>query len=177
MPHALRRGTGRTRAHGGRSRKKDRGLESNHVHVFVHRDVVTRLKRHVALLALADFFRGDVEHAKDVRQGVRGRAFQGRQGQGVHHISRQNRGVLGPLGVHGGTATAKRCLVHDVVVHQGEIVEQFHGHGRGHGRIERTSLGLARRESQARVECACHPATRGSEWGRTTRLQPRLDRH
>ena len=60
----------------------------------------------------------------------------------------KNGRIVVPLCVHGGTAAAQRRLVHDVVVHQGEVVEQFHRHGRRHrvGRLR--PLGFARRQGQ-----------------------------
>ncbi len=47
---------------------------------------------------------------------------------------------------HGGTVPAFLVAVHDVVVHQAEGVQQFHGDGGGHGRRARAAHGLARED-------------------------------
>ena len=76
------------------------------------------------------------------------RTFERFKGQGVHDVARENGRIVIPLRVHSGASSAQGRLVHDVVVHQGEIVEQFHRHGRRHRLRHLTSLGFARRQSQ-----------------------------
>ena len=54
------------------------------------------------------------------------------QGFTRHHMQGipEDGEVVVPLLVHGGMTAAEGRLVHDVVVHQGEIVEEFHSQGR-----------------------------------------------
>ena len=46
-------------------------------------------------------------------------------GIGYHHVSSQNGRIDVPLFMNGRPAVAKVCLVHDIVMYQGEVMENF----------------------------------------------------
>ena len=60
--------------------------------------------------------------------------------------------VVVPFLVHGGMAAAEGRLVHDVVVHQGEIVEELYGEGRRQRLFPGSPAGLACRHDQHRSQ-------------------------
>jgi len=52
-----------------------------------------------------------------------------------HHIAREDGGIEAVAAVHRGHAAPHRGFIHDVVVHEAEVVEQLHGHGRRQCRL------------------------------------------
>ena len=85
------------------------------------------LKIHVPLLAFADLGGRLAEAAQ--HRGQQGRRHVQEQlvGPHQHHVAAQDGHVGVPLLVHRGLAPTQGRLVHDVVVEQGEVVEDFGG--------------------------------------------------
>ena len=105
-------------------------------------------KFHVPLLAFADFQRGAVEYVKGSWNHVRRQFGQGLVGQYQHGISGEDGGVGIPPRVDGGLAAAQGRRVHDVVVDEGKIVEEFHGVCGGQCGTRVGSTGLGTQEHQ-----------------------------
>src|SRR5690554_151246 len=106
------------------------GLESDHFEVIFDAHAAALLKFHVVLLAFADFETGateELEYGAKTFGGTPGHQLIGEDG---HSIARKYGGIAVPLPVHGGPIAAHVGLVHDVVVQEGEVVEDFEAQGR-----------------------------------------------
>ena len=112
------------RAHLERTAQQHGGLQADHLQVFRQGHVVALLEVHVLLLALADLQGVSAEQFED--HGIAGHQLVGLH---QHGITAQDGGVHAPLRMHGGLPPAQGGGVHDVVVHQGEVVEELDAQG------------------------------------------------
>lgn len=132
----LRR-TGANRAHFERGTEQHGGFQFNHANVFGDGHISAGLEIHVHLLAFAHLDGRAVEHIQQRRNrlcisGLRQKTV----GMDEHHIAAEDARVHVVFRVDGRLAPAQRRGIHDVVVHEREIVEQLDGSGGGQGGIQ-----------------------------------------
>ena len=105
--------------------QQNRSFQCNHIDVFVHSHVVALLEIHIQLLAFANFGCRAVEDVQYCRQSA---FYFGHfhVGVNVHHVAAQNARSQSVGGVHRRLPAPQRRFIHDVVVDEREVVEQFH---------------------------------------------------
>ena len=109
--------------------EEDGRFQANHVQVLGDADLGFGFKIHVPLLAFADLGGRLAEAGEDAREQHRRHVQEQLVGPHQHHVAGEDGDVGVPLFVHGGLAAAQGGLVHQVVVEEGEVVEDFGGQG------------------------------------------------
>ena len=100
-------------------------LKGDHADVLGDGDGVATLEVHVEGLAFVDVHGTLVECLEHRAEGGVGDLGDELCGKGEHGVAGEDGGVLVPAGVDGRAAAAQIGAVHDVVVQQGEVVEDF----------------------------------------------------
>ena len=103
--------------------QQHRGLEADHVDIFVQTDGVIGLEIHVQLLAFADLHGRPVETVHDPPDVRAVDPVQIIIGYHEHDIPSQQSGWFSILCMHRRFSSAQGRLVHDVVMDQREIVK------------------------------------------------------
>src|SRR5206468_2867304 len=118
---------GQDRPDRGAGRQQRSGLAGRHVEAFVQGDVLAVLEGDVLDLPSGQFA-GDGGEEQRCAAGVRGGGFeQDLVSEGEERVAGQDRGGRPPDRPHGTPVAAFGVTVHQVVVQQREVVDEFDG--------------------------------------------------
>ena len=99
------------------------------MNIFLQADRVFGLEIHVQLLAFAYFHGRPIESVHDPSDMRVVDAVQVIIGHHEHDISSQQGGRFSVFRVYSWFSSAQRCLIHDIVMDQREIMEEFYRTG------------------------------------------------
>ena len=140
--------------HGGADQR--RGFAINHVEIGVHRHRGLVLEGHVQILAFGHAPAAQRQDFDGVAHGpgVAGiaRPQHAERGRDVHEIAGVDGHGGAPDRPHRGPVTPQPVVVHHVVMHQREVVQQLDTRRRRQGGLDVAAERLAREQAQGRAQ-------------------------
>ena len=105
--------------------KQNSGFQPDHIQISLLGYLSFAFKIHIKLLTFANFCGSFIEQADDFRKHCRIGWEQQIISFHHHNVTRKYSDVVIPLFMDSCFSSSQRSLVHDVVMHQGEIVKNL----------------------------------------------------